>query len=75
MTPGDQTLHSYPPSYCLHCNQETGYDGWGMGIGGVVDFYCQDCEKLKYSKPFTEIYDRALKEEIIGVLGADEEKP
>lgn len=63
-----QVLESYPPSYCSNCEKDTGYDGWGMGIGGQVDFYCLDCGKKKGTKSFSEIFDRTLRQEIVEVI-------
>lgn len=40
-------LHNYPDSWCGYCEDETPYDGWDIAEGGLVQFYCSRCGKVK----------------------------
>ena len=69
-------LDAWPPSFCGNCEKDTAYDGWGIGIGGVVELFCDECGREKASVAFKDIQDAALKKEILAVIamGVEDEE-
>ena len=67
-------LKDWPVSWCEYCNENTPYDGWEIGEGGVVEFFCYDCGKRKDTeKTHVSTLSRELQAEIFDVMAMSTE--
>lgn len=49
-------LDDSPDDFCLFCEKDTAFDGWGYNhVVHTVDFYCDACGHRKYTLAWPSI--------------------